>query len=375
MSVNAAANAAIAATAASAASGTPKAPISKTADRAALDPVERDRADVQALLDVLPARLFEGPVERVENDGQVLLRAEGGRDIDRHALEQAFYRAYNNPGEHGGRFIRPIRDQAAVNRFVASLAAANTSRWSWVPNVRFVRAEKDHIIVEAGSGVQRRVNPLVYDGPDGNGLGRLVESGERREGQPSWYFALGEDGIDSAMKDIVRVYWAISPLGAPAFIHELTKQLNKNRIPFHSKVCRDPTHYGRADAGVLYLPGYVWDRASAIVADIHASIEGHLLPWTPRFTKPLARGLAFAEDPGDGESFGTSRAAVVLDAVLEAIDEGIDRDGLLDEVIVRMERDGYKMGRLHVKPETRRDYSLDDYYHPRRALAALGGGA
>ena len=62
---------------------------------------------------------------------------------------------------------------------------------------------------------------------------------------------------------------------------------------------------------------YIDRRYYPIAALLVESIYGGVRPWlnasTPLFAKPLARGLALAEDPGD--SFGKHRCTILAGAM------------------------------------------------------------
>jgi hypothetical protein len=47
-----------------------------------------------------------------------------------------------------------------------------------------------------------------------------------------------------------------------------------------------------------------------------------LEPGTPALTKKLAPGLALAEDPGRGESFGLTRCQTIAEGIVRAYERG-----------------------------------------------------
>ncbi len=65
---------------------------------------------------------------------------------------------------------------------------------------------------------------------------------------------------------------------------------------------------------MLYTLAPQFERLAPIVADAHRRIEPWLRPASPALTKPLAPGLALAEDPGAGtESFGMNRCRLLAE--------------------------------------------------------------
>lgn len=267
------------------------------------------------------------------------------------------YRSYTNHSGDIGKGLRHVNDSAGTTRFVASLALANASRWSWLADCRYIGIEGQQFVVSSPEGSERRVHPMSFDGPNADGRGKLLQEKEMIDDQGAWYFALGEDTFSSHQEKTIRVYWALSAEGAALFVHEATSRLNKNKVPFTLKVLKDPSGYGRGDGGVLYLPRYCWDRASAIVQDIHAQVEPYLQDRTVKLAKRIAKGLAVAEDPGKGESFGMSRAKLMADLATGA-------ECTPDELLNLLEKQGYPNGKLHLNPGTPRDFSLNDHEGP-----------
>jgi hypothetical protein len=58
---------------------------------------------------------------------------------------------------------------------------------------------------------------------------------------------------------------------------------------------------------VLYVARRAWPLLRELVADVHHACAGHLGTDTPLFARRMGRGMAVAEDPGNGESFGMQR--------------------------------------------------------------------
>jgi hypothetical protein len=145
--------------------------------------------------------------------------------------------------------------------------------------------------------------------------------------QNGFYVAVGNaGGYDSQLKDedslLVRVYFHITPTGALAVMESLTQLLNTADIPFHFKVLYNPIDYNRYDTGVLYVQRYYYSSVDIILGQIYRKHQQHFQPETPLFTKPIAIGLAVAEEPdrrfAESESFGTNRCQIVADGLINA---------------------------------------------------------
>ena len=88
------------------------------------------------------------------------------------------------------------------------------------------------------------------------------------------------------------------------------------------KTLSDPRAYRRADAGVLYLGKRHYSAARAEIVATYCKLGDRIRPATPLLTKRLAPGLAVAEDPGDGVSFGQHRCTLIARALWRAFEEG-----------------------------------------------------
>jgi hypothetical protein len=123
-------------------------------------------------------------------------------------------------------------------------------------------------------------------------------------------------------ENLLRFYWNLRPEGAPALLAVATRTLNRAGVPFTLKVINKRSRFCRCDAGVLYLPNRFHAVAASIVANSYNSIRVHLKSLIPAFTKELAPGLGFAEDPPGNESFGLHRCRLLAHGIIESREQG-----------------------------------------------------
>jgi hypothetical protein len=223
-------------------------------------------------------------------------------------------------------YVRSILDAPAASvsaqrDLAAALAAANRSRPRWWEGWRVEQVLEDGRIVAARSGVERAFLPGEYVAYRGIGTG-LVKGAPisvfcaagSDQVQPSFYFAFGETVADFEWSgSTVRFYWNVQPEGAPRLMEAITRQFNRYRIAFRFKCLNDASLFPRRDAAVLYLDRRNYRLAALLVESIHVDVLPWLNPGTPLFAKPLARGLALAEDPGG--SFGMHRCEILAAAM------------------------------------------------------------
>jgi class II lanthipeptide synthase len=236
-------------------------------------------------------------------------------------------------------YCRPERGRSALagdtrarRVFVEDLSRANCGTGTWEAGWIIEAVEDDGTLAvhKQGEDLTLWARPEQFRPMNGHieigSVGRLQLGKELREMLLGYYTVLGDTdkSTDEAgpSVDIVRFYWHLTAEIAPLWIHELTRHFNGARVPFHAKVQSDPIAYFRADAGVLYIARRDLADAMALLPVLHRTVSTRLADPTPMFTKRLARGLAVAEDPGDGRSFGQHRCQLVAEGLVRAFENG-----------------------------------------------------
>jgi HopA1 effector protein family len=180
--------------------------------------------------------------------------------------------------------------------------------------------------------------------------------------QNGFYVAVGNAGsYDSQLQDldrtIVRVYFHTNPNGAVCVMESLTQLLNVANIPFHFKVLYNPRDYNRHDSGVLYIQRYYYPTVEIVLGQIYRQHHQHFQPGTPLFTKPIAIGLAIAEEPDvrftESESFGMNRCQIVADGLIAADLRGESDPQLkLDAIFQSFDRVGIDLTAPFLNPRS-----------------------
>jgi hypothetical protein len=252
---------------------------------------------------------------------------DGNGAMTSHLASALYQRMYCRPQREP---LRRAADGRTARIFVDELSRANCGVGTWDPDWVVERLEDDGTLVVH----KQRDDLAIWAQPSqfrpSNGdlgigtVGRLRIDKELREMLPGYYMALGDfdqasDDSDSPVA-VVRFYWHLTEEAAVLWIRELTQRFNGAQIPFRAKVLSAPSAYVRADAGVLYVAHQDLTRAMALLPALHSAIWSQLRPATPMFTKRLAHGLAVAEDPGDGRSFGQHRCQLVSEGVVRAFE-------------------------------------------------------
>jgi HopA1 effector protein family len=177
---------------------------------------------------------------------------------------------------------------------------------------------------------------------------------------PGFYMALSEQEIvyDNS-QPLVRLYWNLTAEGAVPFVRTVTSMLNRAHLPFKLKVLHDPGLFTRCDAAVVYVFKADYLAVADILGRVYPEIVNHLKPGTPVFTKVLARGVGFAEDPGQAKSFGQHRCQLLADGMIRAYEQGARSiDERLQVVVDRFAEDRISLDRPFLNPDSSDDYTF-----------------
>jgi Lanthionine synthetase C-like protein/HopA1 effector protein family len=283
------------------------------------------------------------------------------------SLRMELYSNYYTRGyvEPLGEEVRYRAGSHGRTAFVQVLSAANAGRGCWTTGWSVRRRRDDEVVVERQRlelRVQMDECSLSPEEPAEPGTGvRVLMPKESLSMSPGHYTAFGDMEMDeAAQRELVRLYWNVSPDGAVRLMRAATAWLNEAGVPFRLKVLNDPELFTRCDAGVLYLAKRDFPAAGDIIRRVHASIRGTLAPAVPMFTKWLADGLSLAEDPGNSDSFGLHRCTLVADGLILSYEQGKRRPAeRLAVVRDRFEREGHDFGRPYLNPGSLDPYTLE----------------
>jgi hypothetical protein len=158
---------------------------------------------------------------------------------------------------------------------------------------------------------------------------------------------------------LVRFYWHVSAAGAAPLVAGLTQALNRFAIPFRFKCLSMAQLYDRTDPAVLYLAKRYYRIAAEVLPAAYKAVHPFLLADTPLFSKPLAAGLGFAENPKSGESFGMNRCRLAAEAICNAHARGIDAaDARLSDIAAAFEAAGLSLDRPYLNPGSADHYAF-----------------
>ena len=143
-----------------------------------------------------------------------------------------------------------------------------------------------------------------------------------RSAQPIFFNIYSDEYLDGSGY-LVRFYFNIEGTRVQPFAEHLTRLFNQYKIPFSLKCLNHLDLYSqRVDSCVLYLKQSHTKVASEILKLLYPEIKSLLKKRTPLFTKRLGPGIAFAEDPGNGISFGAHRCELIAEYIVSTNTSG-----------------------------------------------------
>jgi HopA1 effector protein family len=285
------------------------------------------------------------------------MAAETARAYLVDQVQARLYECFYCSGGPVPRRVRPpLGGRFGPSPFVDDLSRANRGRGSREPGWTVVRSEEDGRIVVRRGGLSLWARPEEVDGA-GSTVSVALPA-ELRRLSPGFYMALGDAGLDLA-EPLVRHYWNLESAGGAALIAAGTEVLNEAGVPFRLKVAVEPAAYDRCDAGVLYTPRRALATVAGALPTIRAAVAAHLRPGTPALTKPLAEGLAVADDPPGGDSFGLHRCGLLAGGAVAAFEAGIGAGPeRLAAVVAHFEESGVSFERPYLNADSVDEFEL-----------------
>jgi len=285
-------------------------------------------------------------------------------------LEQQLYVSCFSRPFNGTIYRPPPFGPDSQDSLQHPLSEANSSRERWDSDWRILQSLPSGQVVAEKHGLIRTLWPGEFVTASGPGVppqpGALIRIFVPRESttmQPNFYFAFGETIAESQdLSEAVRFYFNVTEAGAPALMRAVTSRLNRFQIPFRFKCTSTPALFYRVDSAILFIDRRHTRVVAELMVDVYQEMADQLEPETPLFTGRLAPGMAFAEEPGTGESFGTHRCRLVAEGVWNAFLQGNQRTpARLEAVRQRFEGEGIPFDRPFLRAGSVGAYEFPRY--------------
>lgn len=250
------------------------------------------------------------------------------------------------------------------------LSAANAGQPRWDSGWQIARLEASGQVIAQKAGKTRAFWPgefLSFDGPGvpprPGGYISAYFPHESRAMQPGFYFAFGEaEGEPADEARLTRFYWNICEKGAVPLTAWTTHTLNRFQVPFRFKCMTLTNQFDRLDSAVLYVSKRFFRLSAELVAAGREKLDEFLRPETPLFTRELAPGLALAEDPGNGESFGMNRCRILAEAIWSAASKGVvNEEERMQEITRYFGQYGLSLDRVHLSAQSGDFYDTPEF--------------
>jgi hypothetical protein len=281
---------------------------------------------------------------------------DGDGERRTEALSAVLYRSfYCRGGDASADVPLSSAGPGERRRLLESLVASLPDRDRWDAGWRFLGREGGALVVEK-RGLELRASSTEWrfedqQPPIPGSRGRLRVPVDRWDSAPGFLLVHGQR-TPSADPEVrrLRVYLDLDLDGAHGLL-EATGGWNSAGLPFVVKVVADPRAYGRCDTVVVVLAGSDFDRAwHAILASADVWADG-LRPPTPAFARRIAPGVAVADDPPDGASFGKLRCSQLAEGIARADREGAGSRAERLEIVAGLFADvGASLDALHLGP-------------------------
>uniref|UniRef100_Q01SQ5 Lanthionine synthetase C family protein n=1 Tax=Solibacter usitatus (strain Ellin6076) TaxID=234267 RepID=Q01SQ5_SOLUE len=294
------------------------------------------------------------------------------RKLLRDAVTTCLYENFYCTGIAMPHRDRSLRERSnRYSRFVQSVLNANSTRVAWSPT-KVLRVTESAVVTSLGDvsiytdRTSRLLNTL--DGrpipPDAaSPFPSAVKVGARSwtlSASPGFILMIGRLELTGGQGAFHRVYWNLNPTGAAEFVAAATHNLNRLRIPFRLKLLAEPRHYDlRLDRAIVYV-NLRAAKAREALAETYRQISHHLSEGVPAMTCTIAPGLAVAEDPGDGTSFGMHRCRLIAEGFVRSAENALTAP---TDVLAQVERvfahNGINLDRPHHRREIDDAYTVD----------------
>lgn len=244
---------------------------------------------------------------------------------DRATIADWLYRCWYLVPEEG--FVHPGR-APPIDPIDAALSAIVDARSPWTNGWVVLATAADGRCLAGKGAVRRWAEPGRYAGEDRPGLPPMPGDRISMPDHAAWCDA--ETGQWAAAcpappeGTLVRLYFNAGADRIGYAVDRLMVLLVREGLAYRMKCPARLDGFARADSLVVYLSRDAWSRREADICGWAEQMEPVLRPGRPALTRSLAIGVAMADDPGDGRSFGQHRCDVIAAALCDRAASGED---------------------------------------------------
>ncbi|MEM1318812.1 MAG: T3SS effector HopA1 family protein [Bacteroidota bacterium] len=249
--------------------------------------------------------------------------------------------------------------------FMQTLSAANKTvdGYDYYWSVYAVDANGNSFVQK--NGAYRNLTPMGFQFANQSdtklNVGTMVHiliKKENKEVQPVFYHVYSQ-ALMPQEAEFIRFYFNLKGEGAAPLIEAITTAFNKYKVPFLFKCLNHPDLYNRTDSAVLYLNKAQFKIGTRLLKPILDQIAPHLKTEVPLFSRKLRPGVSFAEDPGNGQSFGMSRCTALAQGIVNAYQKKLgDGKARRTEILRYLKNKGLEANRIFLKSNSQFPYDF-----------------
>ncbi len=165
------------------------------------------------------------------------------------------------------------------------------------------------------------------------------------DGAPSFVVSAGDD----PRGDTAGCYLHLQPGTAPEMFARLVIALDGYGLGFRAELAGDAASCARSDTAVVTVRRGDVQTVARAALRLQQRAPFALAPTVPAFTRRLAPGIALADDPGWGTSFGRHRCRLVATGLVAA-GHGAGPDARRQAVLHTLAAAGLEPAALHLGP-------------------------
>ncbi|MCU0350536.1 MAG: T3SS effector HopA1 family protein [Flavobacterium sp.] len=263
----------------------------------------------------------------------------------------------NEPIEHF--FLNKLQFNSNRFWFVDELMESEKGLW--------IEKDSNKILIEHGDyyyGGETKINDdeskkFVYLNTRKKGISKNSEESD------NYTISIASDKeFFIRQKPIIRYYFHLKAIkdGVLEWSNFLANKLDERNIPFQLKYNENRKNYIYKDAGVLYVSQNHFNIVKDIIEEVGVIFKDILRKDTPIFTKRLADGIGFAEDPYFADkSFGKQRALLITQILMrdEIKKLSNDKTQLSKAIVKNLSEKGYNTKEFYRNPNTNYKYDFD----------------
>ncbi|MCU0421774.1 MAG: T3SS effector HopA1 family protein [Bacteroidia bacterium] len=281
---------------------------------------------------------WNGPISSFgENTGDVTRQRENLLNEITGIFYKGFYMTGNVKGEWYDEYANPNADDRS--EFMQQLSAANQTQERWDMLWTVVNIDNHGNVEVQKNGISKMLvhqewQPMQsLNGPLKKGMQvSVLLKKERKDVQPVFYYVNSAEPF-SLKGSLCRFYFNVKPEHIAKFIKTLSKNFNESLIPFMFKCLNHPSLYIRADGAVLYIEKKYFGIAAKVLKELIKQHQQAFNAAVPLFSLKLQPGLGFAEDPGNGKSFGMNWSELLAEALIRFYETETSSDDKKEAII------------------------------------------